>query len=129
MSHPQVKFNTFLHPNEHTERICLYLVRQLDSVSSIRYFQTSKSIFEAKSSKKPKVFFEYQLRRATLIEIIYFSTNLVKLYLVKICPIFTSSASNCLTRYKQILSGCSLGCKNALNFICLPMKFHNPWSH
>ena len=41
------------------------------------------------------------------------------------CPIFASSASNCLTRYEQILSGCSLGCKNALNFTCLPMKFHN----
>ena len=41
------------------------------------------------------------------------------------CPIFASSASNCLTRYDQILSGCSLGCKNALNFTCLPMKFHN----
>ena len=41
------------------------------------------------------------------------------------CPIFASSASNCLTRYEQILSGCSLGCKSALNFTCLPMKFHN----
>ena len=26
----QVKFNRFLVPNEHPERICLYLVRQLD---------------------------------------------------------------------------------------------------
>ena len=41
------------------------------------------------------------------------------------CPIFASSASNCLPRYKQILSGCSLGCKNALNFTCLSIKFHN----
>ena len=41
------------------------------------------------------------------------------------CPIFASSASNCLIRYEQILSGCSLGCKNALNFTCLTMKFHN----
>ena len=40
-------------------------------------------------------------------------------------PILTSSASKCLTRYKQILSGCSLGCKNSLNFTRLPMKFHN----
>ena len=54
-----------------------------------------------------------------------FLTILVKLYLVKMCPIFASSTSNCLTRYKQILFGCSLGCKNALNFTCLPMKFHN----
>ena len=42
------------------------------------------------------------------------------------CPTFASSASNCLTRYKHILSGCSLGCKKALNFTCLTMKFHNP---
>ena len=41
------------------------------------------------------------------------------------CPIFASSASNCLTRYRQILSGYSFGCKNALNFTCLPMEFHN----
>ena len=38
------------------------------------------------------------------------------------CPIFASPASKCLTRYEQILSGCSLGCKNALNFTCLFMK-------
>ena len=41
------------------------------------------------------------------------------------CPIFASSASNCLTRYEQILSVCSLGSKNALNFTCLTMKFQN----
>ena len=40
-------------------------------------------------------------------------------------PIFASSASKCLTRYEQILSVSLLGCKNALNFTCLPMKFHN----
>ena len=26
----QVKFNAFLHPNDHPERICLYLVRQFE---------------------------------------------------------------------------------------------------
>ena len=41
------------------------------------------------------------------------------------CPIFASCTSNCLTRYKQILSGCSLGCKNSLNITRVPMKFHN----
>ena len=54
-----------------------------------------------------------------------FLTILVKLYLVKMCPIFASSASNCLTRYKQILSECSLRCKNVLNFTSLTIKFHN----
>ena len=41
------------------------------------------------------------------------------------CPNFASSASNCLTRYKQILSGSSLECKNALKFTRLSMKFYN----
>ena len=41
------------------------------------------------------------------------------------CPIFDDSSSNSLTRYKQILSECSLEGKNVLNFTCLPMKFHN----
>ena len=40
------------------------------------------------------------------------------------CPIFDSSQSNSLTRYK-ILKGCSFGSKNLLNFTCLTMKFHN----
>ena len=46
-----------------------------------------------------------------------FLTILVKLYVVKIYPIFASSASNCLTRYTQILSGYSLAYKNALNHL------------
>ena len=45
--------------------------------------------------------------------------------LVKMCPIFDGSASNHFTRYQKILWVCSLECKKLLNFICLPMKFHN----
>ena len=41
-------------------------------------------------------------------------------------PTFGGSALSCLTRHKKILSGCWFGCKNILNFIYLPMKFHNP---
>ena len=42
----QVEFNTFLHLNEHTERICWYLVRQLDAEpSKIGHFQFSKWLF------------------------------------------------------------------------------------
>ena len=124
-----MKFNTFLHSNEHTERICLYLTRQFDAVpSKIRYFQISKSIFEAKNDSiflKPKYSCEYQVRRTTFIQTFYTSTILLKLYLVKMCSIFVSSASNCLTRYNHILSGSLFGCKNALNLTRLPMKFHN----
>ena len=45
----QVKFNAFLHPSEHPERIFLYLVGQFEAeLAKIGRFQISKSIFEAK---------------------------------------------------------------------------------
>ena len=49
-----------------------------------------------------------------------------KLYLVKMCPIFDSSASNHLKRYQKILWVCSFRCKNLLNFTWNTMKFDNP---
>ena len=78
-----------------------------------------------KSSWNQNSYLNIKLGEQLSLKAFIFLTILVKLYLVKMCPIFASSASNCLTRYKQILSECSLGCKNALNFTCLPMKFHN----
>ena len=41
------------------------------------------------------------------------------------CPIFVGSQLSCLARYHIILWGCSLGCKNLLNFNYHTMKFHN----
>ena len=39
-----MKFNAFLHPNEHPERICLYLVRQFDvELVKIGYIFTKQS--------------------------------------------------------------------------------------
>ena len=61
-----------------------------------------------------------------LLKTFSISIILKKVYLVKICPIFADSASNLLTRYWKILSVCSLGSKNQLNFTWLTMKFHNP---
>ena len=88
----QVEFNTFLHPNEHTERICLYLVRQLDAVpSKIRHFQISKSIFEVKCDLiflKQKFLFEYQIRRTTFIKSIYFFDQSEKTLFSKNEPYF-----------------------------------------
>ena len=46
-------------------------------------------------------------------------------FIIRKCPTFDDLSSNCLTRYKQTLSGCSFGCINLLNFNCFPMKFHN----
>ena len=73
----QVKFNALLHPNEHPERICSYLVRQFEAeLAKIGHFQISKSIFEAKYDSiflKPKFLFEYQIRRTTLLQVSFFS--------------------------------------------------------
>ena len=70
-----MKLNTFLHPNEHTEQICWYFVRQLDAVTSkIRHFQISKSIFKGKYNAiflKRKFILEYQFRGTTLIKSLF----------------------------------------------------------
>ena len=40
----QVKFNAFLHPNEHSERICLYRVRQFEAeLAKIGHIFTKKN--------------------------------------------------------------------------------------
>ena len=52
-------------------------------------------------------------------------TIFVKVYLVKMCPIFDDSQSNPVTRYQKILWGCSFICKNLFNSTCLTMRFHN----
>ena len=41
------------------------------------------------------------------------------------CPIFDGSALSCLTRYQEILSGCSLVCKNQWESACHTTDFHN----
>ena len=48
-----------------------------------------------------------------------------KFYLVKLCPIFDSSASLAPQRYQKILLGCLLGYKTVMNFICTSVKFNN----
>ena len=124
-----MKFNAFLHPNEHPERICSYLVRQFEAeLAKIGHFQISKSIFEAKYDSiflKPKFLFEYQIRRTTFIKSMYFFDQSEKTFLVKMSPIFYGLSSKCLTRYKQILSGCSFVNIKLLNFTCLPRKCHD----
>ena len=88
----QVKFNAFLHPNEHPERICSYLVRQFEAeLAKIGHFQISKSIFEAKYDSiflKPKFLFEYQIRRTTFIKSINFFKHSCKTLFSKKVPNF-----------------------------------------
>ena len=46
-------------------------------------------------------------------------------YWVKMCPIFDSSQSSRVTRYRKMFLGCSFGCNSLLDFTCLTMNFHN----
>ena len=120
-----MKFNAILHPSEHSERICLYLVRQFEAeLAKLGHFQISKSIFEVRYDSIfliPKLLFGYQIRRTIFIKSIYFFNHSCKTLFSK----NAGSTSNCFTRYKQILSGSSLECKNALKFTRLSMKFYN----
>ena len=63
------KFNRFLYPNEHIQRIFWYLVRLFESeLSKIGNFQSSESFFEAKFHSiflGVIFFFKHQSRRTT----------------------------------------------------------------
>ena len=126
----QVKFNRFLHPYEHAQRIFWYLVKRVDwTPSKIDIFWLSKSIFNVKTQlnlfendflfsicEQKNNFYQWHL---------IISFNFEALYLVKMCPIFDSSQSNRFTRYQKILWVCSFWGKNLLNFTWNTMKFHN----
>ena len=70
----QAKFNRFLYPNEHIQRIFWYLVRLFESeLSKIGNFQSSDSFLEAKFHLIIlKIIFssEYQSRRTPFIKYI-----------------------------------------------------------
>ena len=87
-----MKFNAFLHPNEHPERICSYRVRQFEAeLAKIGHFQISKSIFGAKCDLiflKQKFLFEYQIRRTTFIKSMYFFDQSEKTLFSKNEPYF-----------------------------------------
>ena len=87
--------------------------------SDFSYTKTTQIFLKKNSLKNLKL--EEQLLVKWLSILIF----CIKVYLVKIGLIFDSSASSSLTRYQQILSVCSFGCKNVLNSTCHPMIFHN----
>ena len=82
----------FLHPNEHPERICSYLVRHFEAeLVKIGYFQISQSIVKAVYDSiflKPKFLFEYQIRRITFIKSVYFSNHSCKALFSRNVPYF-----------------------------------------
>ena len=71
----QAKFNRFLNPNEHVQRIFWYLARLFESeLSKIGNFQSSESFLEAKFHfifLKMIFSSEYQSRRTPFIKYIY----------------------------------------------------------
>jgi len=73
--------------------VCTYLVRQFEvELAKIGHFQISKSIFEAKYDSiflKPKLLFEYQIRRTIFIKSIYFFNHSCKTLFSKNVPYFS----------------------------------------
>ena len=129
----QVKFNAFLHPNEHPERICLYLVRQFEAeLAKIGHFQISKSIFEAKYDSiflKPKFLFEYQIRRTTFIKSMYLFDQSEKTLFSKNEPYFwwlvIKLSYKILTNPFRMF----IWVQKYIEFCMPPNKIPQPWSH
>ena len=78
-----------------------------------------------KSSWNKNSYLNIKLEEQLSLKANIFLTYLKELYFVKMSPIFNGSSSNCLTRYKQILSGCSFVTKTLLNINWLAMKTNN----
>ena len=66
-----------------------------------------------------------KLEEQLLVKWLLILIILIKVYLVKMGPIFDGSHTSCVTRYQKILSVCSLRSKNVLNSTWFPMIFHN----
>ena len=97
----QAKFNRFLYPNKHIQRIFWYLVRLFESeLSKIGNFQSSESFLEAKFHLIIlKMIFssEYQSKRTPFFKYICNSKHFRNgIHLVKMCPNFDGSDSKCL---------------------------------
>ena len=78
-----------------------------------------------KSCLKKFSLMNLKLEEQLLVKWLLILIILIKVYLVKMGPIFDGSHTSCLTRYQKILSVCSLGSKNVLNSTWFPMIFHN----
>ena len=78
-----------------------------------------------KSCLKKFSLMNLKLEEQLLVKWLLILIILIKVYLVKMGPIFDGSHTSCVTRYQKILSVCSLRSKNVLNSTWFPMIFHN----
>ena len=87
-----------------------------------KYFRITKN----DKYDKQKLFYYSQIEKRKS-----FSERFIRVLTLKMdfenskIPIFKGLQSNRFTWYQKILWGCLLGCKKLLNFMCLPMNFHN----
>ena len=129
----QVKFNAFLLPNEHPERIWSYLVRQFEAeLAKIGHFQISKSIFEAKYDSiflKPKFLFEYQIRRTTFIESIYFFNHSSKTLISKNVPYFCQLCLKLSYKIQKNPFRMFIRVQKCITLHLHPIKISQPRSH
>ena len=129
----QLKFNKLLHSNEHPERICLYLVRQLDyELSKGGHFLISKSIFEVKckfSFLKSIFSFEYWIRRTTFIISIYNLHQSHKTLFSKNVPYFCRLVIKLSYKIQTNPFRRSIWNQKSIEFHLPPKEMPWPWSH
>ena len=129
----QLKFNRLLHSNEHPERICLYLVRQLDyELSKVGHFQISKSIFEVKckfSFLKSIFSFEYWIKRTTFIKSIYFFDQSEKSLFSKNEPYFWRLIIKLSYKMQTNPFRMFIWMQKPVEFQLPPYEIPQPWSY
>ena len=129
----RVKFNAFLHPNEHPERIYSNLVRQFEAeLAKIGHLQISKPIFEAKYNSiflKPKFLFEYRIRRITFIKSIYFFNHSCNTLLSKNVPYFYWLCLKLSYKIQTDPFRMFIRMQKYIEFHPPPCEIPQPWSH
>ena len=128
-----MKFNAFLHPNEHPERICSYLVRQFEAeLAKIGHFQISESILEAKYDSiflRSKFLFEYQIRRTIFIKSIYFFNHSCKTLFSKNVPYFCQLCLKLSYKIQTNPFRMFIRVQKCIEFHLPPYKIPQLWSH
>ena len=102
-----------------SEEICLYFTKRQRRAIKNRAFPELEVNFQGllwtKSFCEQFLLKNIKLEKQLLLKSLLVLVIFVKVYLVKMSPIFDGSHTSCLTRYQKILSVCSLRSKNVLN--------------
>ena len=124
------KLDRFLHKNQFTRRILLYLVNWCSSKSSkSAKIWLSKWIFSVKNSSnlsKKKIHWRISIQEHIFCYWNFLLTLIFEtLYFLNWCPIFDDSLLHQFSKYNNFLLVYWFLGKNLSNFVCLSWKLNN----